>query len=78
MTANSHNRAALQVLIYGAQLLVTSLEAHQQTTQGPKTLNRYAYTIGDPINFVDHSGHRPDVTGGPEGLDVYNSVSETP
>lgn len=44
----------------------------------PQTLNRYSYALGDPINFVDHSGHRPGVSGGPEGLDAYNSVSETP
>ena len=44
----------------------------------PKSLNRYAYANGDPVNLVDKDGHRADVTGGPEPVSLYNSVSDTP
>lgn len=44
----------------------------------PGSLNRYVYTEGDPVNLIDRDGHRPAVSDGPEGLDVYNSVSAEP
>lgn len=40
--------------------------------------NVFAYCVNNTINLADHDGNRPDVSGGPEGLDAYNSVSPVP